>query len=272
MISGEKKKRRVGVVGFGHLGQFLVHEILKIEDYELSFVWNRTSTALKGKVDDKYILEDLHSFAERTPDLIIEVAHPSITADYGETFLDVADYMIGSPTAFANLDVENKLRKKASSGRHGIYIPSGALWGGPDIKKMADRGTLQGLKVTMKKHPSCYKLNEPLKTRNDQVKSDAVVLYDGKFLTRVLQVTVIILILFVKYCSLEAHIVEVDVIGPGQNENLFTVKTIRHNPAVPGAVTGNATYASFLSSMLGETLYFSIAMLNTIVFVMVATL
>ena len=77
---------------------------------------------------------------------------------------------------------------------------------------------------------------------------------------------------FMKYCSLEAHIVEVDVIGPGQNENLFTVKTIRHNPAVPGAVTGNATYASFLSSMLGETLYFSIAMLKTIVFVMVATL
>ncbi|XP_067033612.1 aspartate dehydrogenase domain-containing protein-like [Acropora muricata] len=269
MISGEKKKRRVGVVGFGHLGQFLVCEILKIEDYELSFVWNRTSTALKGKVDDKYILEDLHSFAERTPDLIIEVAHPSITADYGETFLDVADYMIGSPTAFANLDVENKLRKKASSGRHGIYIPSGALWGGPDIKKMADRGTLQGLKVTMKKHPSCYKLSEPLKTRNDQVKSDAVVLYDGCIRdlcplapNNVNTMAAAALAAhnlgfdktqgcIVADPSLEAHIVEVDVIGPGQNENLFTVKTIRHNPAVPGAVTGNATYASFLSSMLG---------------------
>lgn len=75
-----------------------------------------------------------------------------------------------------------------------------------------------------------------------------------------------------KYCSLEAHIVEVDVIGPGQKENLFTVKTIRHNPAVPGAVTGNATYASFLSSMLGETLYFSIAMFKTILLVVVATL
>ena len=30
----------------------------------------------------------------RTPDLIIEVAHPSITAEYGESFLDVADYMV----------------------------------------------------------------------------------------------------------------------------------------------------------------------------------
>ena len=29
--------------------------------------------------------------------------------------------------------------------KHGVYIPSGAFWGGEDIKKMADRGTLQVL-------------------------------------------------------------------------------------------------------------------------------
>ena len=32
----------------------------------------------------------------RTPDLIVEVAHPSITVNYGEGFLDVADYMVGA--------------------------------------------------------------------------------------------------------------------------------------------------------------------------------
>ena len=37
---------------------------------------------------------------------------------------------------------------------------------------------------------------------------------------------------------------------------MFTVKTVRHNPAVSGAVTGNATYASFLSSMLGKAFYY----------------
>ena len=30
----------------------------------------------------------------RAPDLIVEVAHPSVTVDYGEVFLDVADYMV----------------------------------------------------------------------------------------------------------------------------------------------------------------------------------
>lgn len=46
------------------------------------------------------------------------------------------------------------------------------------------------------------------------------------------------------------------MLGPGEEQNMFTVKTVRHNPAVFGVVTGNATYASFLSSMLGKTFYY----------------
>lgn len=44
------------------------------------------------------------------------------------------------------------------------------------------------------------------------------------------------------------HVVEVEVTGPGG----FTVNTVRRNPASLGAVTGKATYASFLSSLLGR--------------------
>lgn len=43
------------------------------------------------------------------------------------------------------------------------------------------------------------------------------------------------------------HIVEIEVTGPDG----FTVKTVRQNPAKLGAVTGNATYNSFWSSLLG---------------------
>lgn len=39
----------------------------------------------------------------------------------------------------------------------------------------------QALKVTMKKPPDSFKLNEPLKSKNEAVKNDAVVLYDGKW-------------------------------------------------------------------------------------------
>ena len=47
------------------------------------------------------------------------------------------------------------------------------------------------------------------------------------------------------------HIVEVDVFGPVNSlGNQFSVKTVRSNPADPGAVTGSATYNSFLSSIM----------------------
>jgi len=38
---------------------------------------------------------------------------------------------------------------------------------------------LQALKITMKKPPDSFKLGEPLKTRNDAVRDEPVVLYDG---------------------------------------------------------------------------------------------
>lgn len=40
--------------------------------------------------------------------------------------------------------------------------------------------------------------------------------------------------------------------GPGSNGNTFTVSATRNNPAPVGVVTGKQTYASFLSSVLGE--------------------
>ncbi len=48
---------------------------------------------------------------------------------------------VGSPTAFADAALEVRMRRAAA--QFGLYVPSGAFWGGEDIRKMADRGTLQ---------------------------------------------------------------------------------------------------------------------------------
>jgi aspartate dehydrogenase len=78
------------------------------------------------------------------------------------------------------------LRKATSqAGNHCVYIPSGAFWGAIDIQKMADRNTLKGLKVTMKKSPESLKVLGDLKTKLDSYNetrgssSDEFVLYNG---------------------------------------------------------------------------------------------
>ena len=56
------------------------------------------------------------------------------------------------------------------------------------------------------------------------------------------------------YSLTDWHIVEVECWGSGDmpSGKAFHVKTVRRNPSQVGAVTGSATYASFLSSMLGN--------------------
>lgn len=67
--------RRVGIVGFGslgenllsplflyslfYLGQYLFEEVSKLSGYEVVFVWNRTIEKMKNKVPDHLILTDL---------------------------------------------------------------------------------------------------------------------------------------------------------------------------------------------------------------------
>jgi predicted dinucleotide-utilizing enzyme len=72
----------------------------------------------------------------RQADLIVEVCHPAVVAEWGSRFLEHADLMVGSPTAFADEQVERTLRQAAETGCHGLYVPSGALWGAADIKRV----------------------------------------------------------------------------------------------------------------------------------------
>ncbi|XP_075771010.1 uncharacterized protein LOC102452260 isoform X2 [Pelodiscus sinensis] len=175
-------RRKVGIVGFGHLGQYLVQ---RLQDegaghgLELGFVWNRDARKLRGQVPASLQLQDLSRVPEWAVDLIVEVAHPCIAQDHGEAFLSGADFMVGSPTALADQATETRLRDAARRGGHTLYVPRGALWGGEDIQRMDQRGLLQGLTVTMVKHPESFRLEGALRERLQAAGAGRAVLYEG---------------------------------------------------------------------------------------------
>ncbi|KAH0626671.1 hypothetical protein JD844_001767 [Phrynosoma platyrhinos] len=95
-MSGCQRKRRVGIVGYGHLGQYLVKRLQDDslqQGLELAFVWNRDARKLEGTVPAELRLGNLADFLACHPDIIIEVAHPCIAQEYGELFLRTADFM-----------------------------------------------------------------------------------------------------------------------------------------------------------------------------------
>jgi aspartate dehydrogenase len=133
---GLPRRRRVGIVGFGKIGQYLATAITSDEatrkKFELVWVWNRTPRKLEHPLlSPGQRLTDLADSSRLSEaDLIVEVAHPAVIQEHAARFLEHADLMIGSPTSLAAREVEAAIRTAASAptGR-GAYVPSGALWG-----------------------------------------------------------------------------------------------------------------------------------------------
>ena len=138
---------------------------------------------------------------------------------------------------------------------------------------MAHRGNLTGLTVTMKKAPHHLKLQPPLRdTLARFVESGEegdLVLYDGPYRplaelapnnTNTIAAAALAahnlgmdrtIGRLVASPGLDAHIVEVEVEGAASAAAPpFKCVSRRFNPAGVGAVTGDATFASFLSSVL----------------------
>ncbi|XP_051905096.1 aspartate dehydrogenase domain-containing protein [Hippocampus zosterae] len=258
---------RIGIVGFGHLGQYLVERIIKDGGpvgLTLAFVWNRKLEKMKGLVPDELVLGNLSSFADRECDVIVEVCHPQVVKEFGVHFLSHSHFMVGSPSALADHDLNAKLRQAAQLHGRTLYVPSGALWGGQDIQRMNDSGVLQALFIRMSKHPSCYRLTAdvssewaegqgrrvlfrgsvselcPLAPNNVNTMATAAVAA-GKLGFDGVQGEIVSDTALSDY-----HVVEVQATGPDG----FSAHTVRRNPSQLGAVTGCATYNSFWNSLL----------------------
>ncbi|KAG9342850.1 hypothetical protein JZ751_015057 [Albula glossodonta] len=257
----------VGIVGYGHLGQHLVERIQregKAAGLRLAFVWNRNTDKLRGSVPEEFILQQLSQFTERNVDLIVEVCHPQIVKEFGAQFLSRAHFMVGSPSALADPHLNQQLHQAAACHGRTLYVPSGALWGGQDIQRLNNNGTLSALFIRMSKHPSCFRLTGDLLSDWEEGEgrrvlfkgsvSDLCTLAPNNVNTMAAAAIAAGRLGFggvtgeiVSDTELsQFHVVEVEVTGA----NGFFVKTVRRNPAQLGAVTGSATYNSFWSSLL----------------------
>ncbi|KAF5903257.1 putative L-aspartate dehydrogenase, partial [Clarias magur] len=258
---------RVGIVGFGHLGQFLVDRIQK-EGLEvglgLAFVWNRNAGRLSGSVPKDLILTELSEFTHKNADVIVEVCHPQIVKDFGARFLSRAHFLVGSPSALSDSQLNEGLRRAAERHGHTLYVPSGALWGGQDIQRLNERGLLKALSIRMSKHPSCFRLAGNLLSDWSEGEGRRVIFHGpvaelcpiapnnvntmaaAAIAASTLGFHGVTGEIVSDTALADYHLVEVEVTG----SDGFSVTTVRRNPARLGAVTGSATYSSFWSSLL----------------------
>ena len=190
-------KTKIGILGFGNLGQYLVGNILSNpgvnEIFELAFIQNRSIDKIKQAnlpLDDHQIfgadlILDFQSFLEsgHSVDMIIEASHPDVIRKHGTSLIKHGSLFITSLTALADHELFTQLKTASKNSGKQLFIPVGAGWGFADIKKMADANTLKSVTIEMEFHVDALKLNEPLRSKLltfiDDDNKDLITLYNG---------------------------------------------------------------------------------------------
>jgi aspartate dehydrogenase len=150
-------RRRIGLVGFGFIGENIYRRIVKAPDLDVAFVYTRDPRRLKD-VPWSDVLEDLDDFATREADLIVEMAHPEITRRHGEAFLRKADYMMLSVTALSDAALEARLTHAATEAGTTLYLPHGALVGCDSLFEWREQW--DEVTITFRKHPQNIDFSE----------------------------------------------------------------------------------------------------------------
>lgn len=125
------------------------------------------------------MLQKIEDFRTRLPDLVIEVAHPNVTRQFGAEILSHCDYFIGSPSVLADRQLEVSLKDAIRNSNKRLFVPNGALWGTQDIRRMSNADKLKALEIEMRFHPHSLKLTGSLAELNNQVSSSPVTLLEG---------------------------------------------------------------------------------------------
>ena len=163
------RRRRVGVLGCGALGEHLLRSVAAdpLGRFEVAFAWNRGAARLDALAAEGLVpaaarcgaaaaLAELLAFGA---DVVVEVSHPDVSARLGAGLLGAGvDFVCGSPPALADGALLAAMLAASARGGGALYVPSGALWGAQDIAKLSARGSLAFLEVTMKKHPASLRL------------------------------------------------------------------------------------------------------------------
>ena len=110
------QKARIGLVGLGYIGRYVYEQITKQPELglEVAFVHELAADRLAG-LPAEIVVPEIRDFASRRPDLVVEMAHPAVTCEFGELFLQETDYMPLSMTAFADEDLQQRLLETAKA-------------------------------------------------------------------------------------------------------------------------------------------------------------
>lgn len=171
------KRARIGLIGMGNIGSYVYQQITSQPQLglDVAFVSDAAVDRVKN-IPAGLVLSDLAGAHERQPDLVVEMAHPDVTKQWGEAILKHCDYMPLSLTAFADAELHDRVL--ATAVEHGtcLYVPHGAVVGLDSIFECRD--VWDEVSVVMKKNPRNIDMKVFPQFHGKEI-TEPTVLYDG---------------------------------------------------------------------------------------------
>ena len=164
------RKVTIGIIGYGYLGKAL-HQGLADTGVEVSRIFNRSAERLAG-LPDKVATTDMNEFMNAVVGLklVVELAHPDISKDWGERILEHSDYMPCSVAALADRALKERMLTTAANAGTRLLVPHGAVVGIDNLYEA--RANRQDVTITFRKPPASLGLEtEP--------EADETVLFEG---------------------------------------------------------------------------------------------
>lgn len=171
------KSARVGLIGMGGIGSYVYEQITTQRQLglEVAFVSDLSADRLKT-FPPELVLNDLGKARDRRPDLIVEMAHPDVSRQWGRMFLEYCDYMPLSLTALSDSQLHDAMLAAAAKAGTCLYIPHGAAVGIDSIFECRDAWT--DVTVTMKKNPRNMDLKAFPQVAGKEI-TEPTVLFEG---------------------------------------------------------------------------------------------
>ena len=147
-----QKTTRIGLIGYGQIGA-VVHQMIDAvpnNGMEVVFIHDTLPDRLES-LPQHLALKDLGDFASHKPDLVVEMAHPDVTRQWGAAILEQTNYMFISVTALADQGMEEKLLEITRRRGTRAYIPHGGVVGMDALRE--NREVWEEVHVVMKKNP-----------------------------------------------------------------------------------------------------------------------
>lgn len=171
------KRKRIGIIGYGQIGSFLYQEITRNPQLglELDLIYE-INRKLTESLPAQIIMKGIEDFSSKSPDLVVEAAHPDAVRQYAQLVLSSTDLMIMSVSALADADLERKIKKACLEHGTRLYIPHGGVLGLDGLQD--GRNNWDDVTITMRKNPKNLDFQRAEGIKPEEI-TEETVLYDG---------------------------------------------------------------------------------------------